>query len=60
MARSQDVARAGYLGMKRGKRVVIPGLINKLLAFSVRLAPRRWPPAIAGKLQERRGRQAGS
>jgi short-subunit dehydrogenase len=57
MASSADVARAGYEGMKRGKRVIIPGLLNKVLAFAVRLAPRRLPPAIAGKLQERRGRQ---
>ena len=55
MASSADVARAGYQGLKRGKRVVIPGLLNKMLAFSVRLAPRWLPPAIVGKLQERRG-----
>ena len=55
MAASADVARAGYEGMKRGKRVVIPGLLNKLLAFGVRLAPRRLPPAIVRRLQERRG-----
>jgi short-subunit dehydrogenase len=57
MASSADVAKAGYRGMKRGKRVVIPGLLNKVLAFSVRLAPRWLPPAIVGKLQERRNRQ---
>lgn len=56
MAASTDVARAGYNGMKRGKRVVIPGLLNKLLAFSVRLAPRRIPPAIVRQLQERRSK----
>lgn len=55
MASSAEVAKAGYHGMKRGKRVVIPGFLNKMLAFSVRLAPRWLPPAIVGKLQERRG-----
>lgn len=60
MSTSADVARAGYEGMKRGKRVVIPGILNKLLAFSVRLAPRRLPPAIVRQLQERRGKDNGS
>ena len=35
------VARAGYRAMKAGRRVVIPGLRNKLLAQSVRVSPRR-------------------
>lgn len=55
MASSADVARAGYKGMKRGKRVIVPGLLNKVLAFAVRLAPRWLPPAIVRQLQERRG-----
>jgi short-subunit dehydrogenase len=57
MSSSADVARAGYNGMRRGKRVVVPGMLNKLLAFAVRLAPRRLPPAIVRQLQERRGKQ---
>ncbi len=36
----EDVARIGYRAMNRGKTVVISGLMNKLLAFSVRLTPR--------------------
>jgi short-subunit dehydrogenase len=56
MSPSADVAQAGYDGMKRGKRVVIPGLLNKLLVFGVRLSPRRLPPAIVRQLQERRGK----
>jgi len=35
-----EVARCGYLAMKKGKVVVIPGLINKLLVQSLRTAPR--------------------
>lgn len=35
------VARAGYLGMKQGRTVVIPGLINKLLGLGGELPPRR-------------------
>ena len=48
--RSQDVARAGYRGMLRGKRLVIPGLMNKLVMQSVRFTPRKMVTAIAGSL----------
>lgn len=34
------VARAGYAGFRRGRVIVIPGLRNKITAFSVRLSPR--------------------
>ena len=34
------VARAGYDGFRAGKVVVVPGLRNKLVAFSVRTGPR--------------------
>jgi short-subunit dehydrogenase len=47
------VAQIGFSGLLRGKTVVIPGLINKLLAFSVRLAPRRVVTAIASSLNQR-------
>lgn len=40
---AHDVALAGYEGMQRGKSVVVPGLLNKLLALS----PRFGPAAIA-------------
>lgn len=32
--------KAGYRGLMKGKRLVIPGFTNKLLAFLIRLAPR--------------------
>ncbi len=51
---ARAVARAGYEGMKKGKRVVIPGLGNKLLVQSERLTPRRLVTAIARKIQETR------
>jgi len=35
------VARAGYRGMMRGARVVIPGALSKLMAFAGELPPRR-------------------
>lgn len=38
--RVEDVAKAGFRGVKRRKRLVMPGLMNQLLSFSVRLTPR--------------------
>ena len=37
---SEQVARAGYRAMMRGKRVLITGPVNKLVAYSGRLFPR--------------------
>lgn len=50
-----SVARAGYVGMRKGKRVVIPGWGNKVLVQAVRLTPRRMVTAIARRIQESRG-----
>ena len=33
------VARAGYRGLMRGQRVVVPGPINKLVALAIRMIP---------------------
>lgn len=38
--RVEDVARCGYRGVRRRKRLVMPGLMNNLLSFSVRITPR--------------------
>jgi short-subunit dehydrogenase len=51
---SQAVARIGYRGLMRGKRLVITGAKNKLLAFGTRLVPRRLTTAIARKLNSTR------
>jgi uncharacterized protein len=48
------VARAGWEGAKRGKRVVIPGLANRILAQGARLSPRSLATKIARRLQEKR------
>lgn len=48
-----EVARFGYRAMRRGKRVAIPGLRNKVLAQGVRISPRRLATAIAGAMQDR-------
>lgn len=36
---ARDVALAGYEGMRRGRSVVVPGLLNKLLALGAGLGP---------------------
>ena len=51
------VARAGWSGMRRGKRIVVPGLANRTLVQAERLTPRRLVTAIARKLQETRARR---
>jgi short-subunit dehydrogenase len=37
---SAEVARIGYQALKAGRRVVITGLLNKIVAITSRLAPR--------------------
>src|SRR5579864_1476763 len=44
--KSRDVALVGYKGMMAGKGLVIPGVINKTLAMSVRFSPRKLVTAI--------------
>jgi short-subunit dehydrogenase len=43
---ARAVARAGYEGMKRQSRVVIPGFLTKILAFAGELPPRRIALAV--------------
>lgn len=49
---ARTVAEAGYRGLMAGKPVVIPGVMNKLLAQSVRFSPRTMVTKIARKMQE--------
>jgi short-subunit dehydrogenase len=51
---SAEVARVAYAGMLAGRRVVIPGLSNKVLAQSVRFTPRRLVSVIVRRMQERK------
>jgi short-subunit dehydrogenase len=43
---ARDVALAGYRGMMRRRRVVIPGVITKIVAFAGELPPRSIALAI--------------
>lgn len=47
----EAVVRAGYRGMKRGQPVVIPGTLNNLLVFLVRLMPRRLVTNVVRRIQ---------
>ena len=48
------VAEAGYRGLMRGKRLVIPGLGNKVMAFLPRVVPRDLLLSLAGRRQRAR------
>ena len=52
---ARTVALAGYRGMLRGKRVIVPGLGNWLFAQAVRFTPRRLATAVVRRIQETRG-----
>ena len=49
-----DVAREGWEGMKHGRRIVVPGLANRLLVQAERVTPRRLVTAVIRRLQESR------
>lgn len=51
---AEQVAEAGYRGLMANKRTVIPGLINKLVIFGIRLAPRR---VLLRKVDQRQARR---
>jgi short-subunit dehydrogenase len=53
-----EVARTGYDGAMKGKRVVVPGFANRILGFAARVGPRRFATRVARRLQEKRSRGA--
>jgi uncharacterized protein len=50
---SAAVAEAGYEGMMRGRRIVIPGLVNKAIVQSLRVSPRRIVTRVTRALNSR-------
>jgi short-subunit dehydrogenase len=46
------VARAGYEGMLRGKRVVVPGAANRVFVQALRATPRNLATAISRKIRD--------
>jgi short-subunit dehydrogenase len=51
--KAAEVAQAGYDGLMKGKRIVIPGLVNKTLAFTVRFTPRSIITRITSYLNQK-------
>ena len=49
---ASEVAREGWSGMKAGKRIVIPGLANRLLVQAERVTPRRLVTAMSRRIRE--------
>jgi len=49
---AEAVAKVGYQGFMRGKRLIIPGFMNKLGVQSVRVSPRNVATQVARMLQE--------
>lgn len=52
MMTPEAVAKIGYQEFMNGKRLVIPGLMNKLGVQSTRVSPRAVTTQIARMLQE--------
>jgi short-subunit dehydrogenase len=49
---ARAVAEIGWHGMKRGKALVIPGTLNRLMAFGTRFAPIQFTASMARKMQQ--------
>lgn len=53
MMSARAVARVGYRDARRGKRVSIPGLPNKLAPWMARLLPTAFTAAMVHRAQEK-------
>jgi short-subunit dehydrogenase len=49
----EQVARAGYRGLAAGRRVVVPGLANRLVTVAIRFVPRALLLAATEAVQRR-------
>ena len=52
MMSARSVAEAGYRGTMKGRRVVIPGVMNRIGAFLARRSPLRLTSAIVRRIHE--------
>jgi short-subunit dehydrogenase len=48
---SPEVVKAGLEGLDKNKAIVVPGVVNKLVAFSGRLVPRSITRKVAGSIK---------
>jgi short-subunit dehydrogenase len=51
---ASEIAEAGYRGFAAGKRLVVPGRVNKLVPFFLRFAPRGVVVALSDSRQKNR------
>ena len=51
---AEQVAEAGYRGLMDGRRTVVPGAINKLATFLIRIIPRSVILSFVDHRQKRR------
>jgi short-subunit dehydrogenase len=56
---AKRVAELGYRGLMAGRRLVVPGLPNKLVTLALRIAPRRLVLRMVGARQNRRRAEQG-
>lgn len=49
---ARTVALAGYRGLMRGQRIVVPGLSNQLILQISRFVPRRFATFVAGRMNK--------
>lgn len=49
---SEAVAAAGFQAMQRGQRVYIPGVMNWIMAQSIRFTPRTWVTAMVRQMSK--------
>jgi short-subunit dehydrogenase len=54
MMSAADVAESGYRGMMDGQPVVIPGVMNRLVPWLVRITPRRLTTILSRRAAEAR------
>ncbi len=52
MMSAEEVARIGYKGLMKGKRIIVPGVINKMMVFLVKILPRNMVLAIGKYVME--------
>jgi hypothetical protein len=57
---AERVAELGYRGLMSGRRLVVPGLANRLVTLAVRLAPRRLLLRMVDSRQSRRRSAQGT
>jgi short-subunit dehydrogenase len=49
----EQVVREGFDGMVKGKSVVIPGMLNRILVFLLRFSPRNFVTGMVRRIQSR-------